>query len=271
MIPFLVIGGLVAMALVMTASWLFQKKIGNAGWTDVFWTLGTGTCGVGIALWPDPLAFHLRQILVAVLVAVWSLRLGLYIAFRVARSQHEDARYLALRKENGPKFQAVMLQLSLVQPPASALLFISIALAAHDHTPWVRVTDLEGLAILAIAIVGEGLADDQMKRFKADPANKGKVMNTGLWAWSRHPNYFFEWVGWIAYPVMAMHLQNPWSWASLIAPIVMYQILTMLTGVPPTEAAMVRSKGDAYRDYQARVSPFFPLPPKSIPPQKSKP
>ena len=259
MSPSLVIGGLAVMTLVMAASWMFQKKNGNAGWTDVFCT---GACGVGVALWPDPFAFGPRQWIVAALVATWSLRLGLYVAVRVARSEHEDARYAGMRKEHGDRFQAVMFRLSIVQPPATALLLISIVLAAHERTPWLRVTDLVGIAILAIAIGGESLADHQLKCFKADPANKGKVIGTGLWAWSRHPNYFFEWFGWIAYPVMAMHLNDMGSWASLIAPVVMYLVLNKLTGVPPTEAALVRSKGEAYRRYQATVSPFFPLPPK---------
>jgi steroid 5-alpha reductase family enzyme len=250
----LALGALILMSVVMTVSWLVQKKLGNAGWTDVFWTFGTGVCGVVAALWPDPYAHQPRQWLVAVLIAVWSLRLGLYIAFRVARGDVEDPRYARMRKSYGDRFQAVMFKLSIVQPPATALLVISIALA-----------DFVGVAILVVAIAGEALADDQMNRFRTDKANKGKVINVGLWRWSRHPNYFFEWFGWLAYPVIAMHLNRPESWASMIAPVVMYQVLTKLTGIPPTEAALVASKGDAYRDYQKRVSPFFPLPPKAKP------
>ena len=258
----LALGALILMSVVMTVSWLVQKKLGNAGWTDVFWTFGTGVCGVLAALWPDPYAHQPRQWLVAVLIAVWSLRLGLYIAFRVARGDGEDPRYARMRKSHGDRFQAVMFKLSIAQPPATALLVISIALAAHDWTPVLWIADLVGVAILIVAIAGEALADHQMNRFRTDKANKGKVIDVGLWRWSRHPNYFFEWFGWLAYPVIAMHLNRPESWASMIAPVVMYQVLTKLTGIPPTEAALVASKGDAYRDYQKRVSPFFPLPPK---------
>jgi steroid 5-alpha reductase family enzyme len=261
-LPFwLALGSLIVMAVVMTISWFVQSKLGNAGWTDVFWTLGTGFCGVVAALWPNSYAYGPRQWIVALLIAIWSLRLGLYVAFRVARSQDEDLRYLRMRKEHGDRFQAVMFKLSMVQPPATALLVISIALAAHDWTPVLRLLDFVGIAILAIAIAGESLSDHQMKRFKADPANRGKVIDGGLWGWSRHPNYFFEWFGWLAYPVIAMHLNRSESWASMIAPVVMYQVLNKLTGIPPTEAALVASKGDAYRAYQQRVSPFFPLPP----------
>jgi steroid 5-alpha reductase family enzyme len=265
-LPFwLALGALVFMTMVMTVSWLVQKKLGNAGWTDVFWTLGTGFCGVVAALWPDPYAHDPRQWIVALLVAVWSLRLGLYVAFRVADSADEDPRYARMRKTNGDRFQAVMFKLSIVQPPATALLVISIALAAHDWTPALRLADFVGIAILGVAIAGEALSDHQMKRFKADKTNKGKVIDVGLWGWSRHPNYFFEWFGWLAYPVIAMHLYRYESWASMIAPVVMYQVLNKLTGIPPTEAALVASKGDAYRQYQKRVSPFFLLPPKAKP------
>jgi steroid 5-alpha reductase family enzyme len=259
----LALGALLIMAVVMTVSWLVQRRLNNAGWTDVFWTLGTGLCGVVAALWPDVYAHPPRQWLVAALVAIWSLRLGLYVAFRVARSEDEDPRYARMRKQYGDRFQAVMFKLSIVQPPATALLIISIALAAHDWTPVLWVADYVGAAILIVAIGGETLADHQMKTFKATKPPKGKVIDVGLWRWSRHPNYFFEWFGWLAYPVIAMHLNKPWSWASMIAPVVMYQVLNKLTGIPPTEAALVASKGDAYRDYQRRVSPFFPMPPKA--------
>jgi steroid 5-alpha reductase family enzyme len=258
----LAFGALVFMSVVMTVSWFVQKRLGNAGWTDVFWTLGTGVCGVAAALWPDPYAHQPRQWIVAALVAVWSLRLGPYVAFRVARSEGEDPRYARMRKENGDRFQAVMFKLSIMQPPATALLVISIALAAHDWTPVLWIADFVGITILVIAIAGESLADHQMKTFKATKPGKGQVIDVGLWRWSRHPNYFFEWFGWLAYPVIAMHLNWPESWASMIAPVVMYQVLNKLTGIPPTEAALVASKGDAYRAYQKRVSPFFPLPPK---------
>jgi steroid 5-alpha reductase family enzyme len=116
--------------------------------------------------------------------------------------------------------------------------------------------------VLLAAIAGEALADGQMQRFKANPANRGKVADTGLWGWSRHPNYFFEWLGWLAYPAIALDPSRPVTWLSLVAPAVMYLLLTRVSGVPPLEEAQLRSKGDAYRAYQARVSAFFPLPPK---------
>ena len=260
---------LVFMLAVMTTAWATVLKTDNAGWTDVFWTFGTGVAGVIAAL--SPWAWNsatggpsARQMLVAALVAIWAIRLGSYIAIRVSKTE-EDTRYALLKEEWGPKFGQNLFGLAIVQAPATTLLCASIAAAALRPGDGLMLTDFIGAAILAIAIVGEGVADQQMKAFKADRSNKGKVMDTGLWGLSRHPNYVFEWFGWVAYPVMAIDLTGgwPWGWAALIAPIVMYLILTRLTGVPPLEAAMIKSRGKPYQDYQKRVGAFFPRPSKA--------
>ena len=129
-----------------------------------------------------------------------------------------------------------------------------------------RLADYLGALILFVGIGGEALADAQLKRFRADPANQGRVCDVGLWRWSRHPNYFFEWFGWLAYPMIGLSLVDPlpypWGFATLLAPVFMYWILVYATGIPPLEAQMLRSRGDRYRDYQSRTSPFFPLPPR---------
>ncbi len=126
---------------------------------------------------------------------------------------------------------------------------------------------ISGALILLSGIAGEALADMQLRRFRADPANKGKVCDAGLWRWSRHPNYFFEWLCWLAYPVIAIPIDDPFGypfgWASLLAPVAMYVFLVHVTGIPPLEAQMLRSRGERYRDYQLRTSRFFPLPPRA--------
>ena len=252
---------LVMMSVVMAAAWAWVKRTGNGGWTDVFWTYGTGVAGVIAALWPVEGALMERQAIVAVLVAIWSLRLGTYVALRVSRSD-EDVRYDTLKKDWGgwgPKAFGFL----QIQGPITTLLALSIHAAAARPTAELDWRDALGFLVLIIAIAGESMADRQMKAFKADTSNKGKVADTGLWGWSRHPNYFFEWFGWLAYPVMALAADYPVGWLSLIAPALMLFVLTRLTGVPPLEAAMVKSRGEAYRAYQRRVSAFFPFPPKS--------
>lgn len=254
---------LIFMAGVMATGWAVQRATDNGGWIDVFWTFGTGACGVAMALgfagsWPP----NPRQLMVAGLVALWSIRLGSYIAIRVARSDREDVRYASLKQEWGEAYQARMFGFMQVQGPVTALLSLAVLLAASRPGGGLDLQDLLGGAVMLLAIVGEGVADRQMAQFRADPANRGKVCDTGLWGLSRHPNYAFEWLVWTAYPIIAVQpAQQPPIWAlALLGPAFMYVLLRFMTGVPPLEAAMLQSRGEAFRDYQARVPAFFPLP-----------
>jgi steroid 5-alpha reductase family enzyme len=254
-------------SVLMAGAWLVQQRTGNSGWVDTIWTFSLGLIGVGSALWPIGDASHpARQWLVAVLVALWSLRLGLHIASRSAGIT-DDPRYAAFASEWGaaaPRRMFIFLQ---NQALGSIPLVFAIFVAAHVPAGGLRLADYLGALILAVGIAGEGLADAQLKAFRTNPANKGKVCDAGLWRWSRHPNYFFQWFGWLSYPVIGIlwgsPLSYPWGFAALLAPIFMYWILVHVTGIPPLEAQMLRSRGDRYRDYQSRTSRFFPWLPQS--------
>lgn len=251
---------LALMLLVMSAGWLVQRHEDQPAWSDVFWTFGVGTAGMACALTPleglpAPLV---RRGLIAALCGIWSLRLGLHIAVRTAGGG-QDARYAQMREQFGAGFQRHMLGFMLIQAPIGAALAGVVMIAAHaPGAP--GLWDAASGAILALAIAGEGLADRQLARFKADPQNRGQICDAGLWARSRHPNYFFEWLIWLAYPLSALNygLDRPWVWASLAGPVLMYLLLTRVSGVPPLERSMLASRGDAYRAYQARVPAFFP-------------
>ncbi len=252
----------VLLCLIMAGAWGLQRLTGNAGWVDSVWSFGLGIGGVTAALLPDPTAPSTRQIVVALLIAAWSLRLGIHIALRSVHGP-EDARYAALRTDWGTGFQRRLFWFLQIQAVAAALLALSMLLAAHNPAVFPRASDLAAIAVLAIAIAGEGVADAQLRRFKSDPANKGRVCDVGLWAWSRHPNYFFEWFGWLAYPLLAIDLGGwAWGWLALTGPAFMYWLLVYVSGIPLLERQMLQSRGDAYRAYQARVSAFFLLPPK---------
>jgi steroid 5-alpha reductase family enzyme len=252
------------LALVMAAAWLVQGRTGNAGWVDAFWSFGTGAAGVVAALWPLAAPAGPRNWLVAVMAACWGLRLGLHIAERTAGG-HEDVRYGRLRAQWGAGYPARMFGFLMIQALAAWVLSLSMLVAARNPAPGLGWGDVAGGLVLAGSVAGEGLADWQMRRFRRDPANKGQVMRRGLWAWSRHPNYFFQFLGWCAYPVLALAPPgSPLLGAlALSGPAFMYWLLAHVSGVPPLEREMLASRGAAWRQYQAETSAFFPLPPRS--------
>ncbi|HEY4985682.1 MAG TPA: DUF1295 domain-containing protein [Bradyrhizobium sp.] len=265
------LGAIVAMALSLSAlmamAWVVQQRTGNSSWVDTIWTFSVGLVGAASALWPIAgAAPNARQWLVATLVVVWSLRLGGHIAIRAAAGA-DDPRYAAFAQQWGADARWRMFLFLQNQGLGSIPLVLAIFVAAHLPLSSLRVQDYMGVAILFAGIAGEALADAQLKHFRADPANKGKVCDAGLWRWSRHPNYFFEWLCWLAYPVIAISIDDPlgypWGWASLLAPVMMYWFLVHVTGIPPLEEQMLRSRGERYRAYQSRTSQFFPLPPRN--------
>ncbi len=246
-------------SLAMLIAWAVQRAAGNAGWVDVFWTFSSGLAFAGVALAAPGVPW--RQWLLAVLLLLWALRLGAYVAWRVA-TEPEDTRYAQMRAAAGPKFQARMLWLIIGQGPVSGLLCISIYQAAAQPAPGLRVADFLGVAVLLAALGGEALADQQLKTWRGNPANKGGICEAGLWSLCRHPNYLFEALGWFAYPIIAFTPGRPESLLAFIAPVLMFLVLRYLTGVPPLEAAMLARRGEAYRLYQARTSAMLPWPPR---------
>jgi steroid 5-alpha reductase family enzyme len=250
------------LAFAMSIAWLIQRRVSNAGWVDVAWSFAVGAAGVVYALYPlqsgPP---TIRQCLIALLAACWSLRLGLHIAGRT-RHGTEDARYAQFRRDWGDAFQSHMFWFLQIQAAAAALLAISMLLAARTPRP-LSTQDAIAVAVLALSIIGEAIADRQLRRFRSDPGNHSCVCDLGLWGWSRHPNYFFEWLGWVAYPLFAIDTGGgyPWGWFALSAPAFMYWLLVYVSGIPPLEQQMLRSRGDAFRNYQTRVSAFIPFPP----------
>jgi steroid 5-alpha reductase family enzyme len=253
----------VSLSILMAGAFLVQQRTGSSGWVDTIWTFALGLTGAGSALWPvEGAAPNARQWLVAALVAIWSLRLGVHIAVRSAGIT-DDPRYAAFAKEWGVDSRRKMFVFLQNQGFGSIPLVFAIFVAARFPGDALRLQDYFGALILLAGIAGEALADAQLKRFRNEPANHGRVCDAGLWRWSRHPNYFFEWFGWLAYPVIALSIDYPWSLATLLAPVFMYWILVYVTGIPPLEQQMLRSRGDRYRDYQLRTSRFFPLPPQA--------
>jgi steroid 5-alpha reductase family enzyme len=252
-----------ALCLIMSGAWLIRERTGNSGWVDTTWTAGLGLVGIGAALLLPPHDFPPREMTVAVLIALWAARLGIHIAARSARIV-DDPRYAKLAHDWGDRASWRMFVFLQQQALGSVPLALAVYLAAKNPAPAMRAQDWLGIAIVLIAVIGEAIADRQLRRFQSDPANRGEILDTGLWAWSRHPNYFFQWFGWLAWPVIAIDLSGgyPYGWLALIGPAVMYWVLRYATGVPHLEAHMARTRGAAFEDYQRRTSLFFPAPPK---------
>lgn len=241
----------------MSLAWLAQRATGNSGWVDVAWSLATGVAGVTFSLAPlAGMPVGPRAWAVAALVAAWSLRLGLHIARRAAAGI-EDPRYAALHAAWGARFPAKLYGFLMLQAAVAFVLAAAMGLAARNPAA-AGPLDLLGAAVLAVAILGEASADTTLRRFKAEPANRGRVCDAGLWAWSRHPNYVFEWLGWVAYPLFALSGLWPLGWFALAAPALMYWTLRHASGVPPLEAHMRARYGAAWDAYAARVPVFFP-------------
>nr|QWM97313.1 hypothetical protein [Lysobacter sp.] len=245
-----------AMAAVMTAGWLWQRRRDNAGIVDVLWSAGVGAGAVACAAFG---AGDARvRLLVAVCGGLWGLRLAWHLWRRV-RSEDEDGRYRHLRAHwhghQGKFFLFFQFQALLV--PLFCLPFAAAAANASLRVPWLAA----GVAVWALAWAGEAVADRQLARFRADPGNRGRTCDTGLWRYSRHPNYFSEWLHWFAYALFAVG--SPLAWVAWTGPATMYLFVRYLSGVPFTEAQALRTRGEDYRRYQQRTPMFFPWFPRA--------
>lgn len=257
--------GLAFVVVEMTATWLIAHWLRNNGIVDVVWSAGFAPLAfLFFMLGTEDLDFQVlpRQRAITIMVMVWSLRLGLHLLVRVrAHHPHEDVRYAKLRQEWGAATNRKMFGFFQLQGLLQIVLSFPLLLVNLDGERvaagyGLGITGCLGVALWAIGLLGESLADRQLARFRADPANQGKVCQAGLWNYSRHPNYFFEWLVWVGYAVFA--LGSPWGWLGLLAPALMLHFLLNVTGIPMTEELSLKSKGDAYREYQRTTSAFVP-------------
>lgn len=253
----------VAMSATMLLATRIERRTGNSGWIDVVWTFGLGATGVAGALLPFGAGPPGRRLFVAALVAAWALRLGLHIAGRT-RGIGDDPRYARMKRDWGAQAPAQMARLAQLQALASIPLATGIVLAAHNPAALAQAQDGFGLAIFVVGLAGGAIADRQLRAFSRS-GQKG-ICDTGLWACSRHPNYFFEAVLWTAYAVIASGVAHPFGWLAWLAPAAITLLLVRISGIPPLEAHMLAKHGAAYRDYRRRTSAFIPLPPRGTAP-----
>lgn len=255
----LFIAGAIALFAVFTITWLIQLQTKNAAIVDTVWSASFPLLTVIYFLMGH--GYAARKLLLAGVVCVWGFRLATYLFMRTI-GHPEDVRYTALRKEWGVNQNILMLRFFYFQALLALVLSLPFALIMVNPQPVLSYFEIVGAILWFIAVVGESAADYQLKKFKNDPANKGKVCDRGLWYYSRHPNYFFEWIVWVSYFIMA--LGSPWGAISVICPIAMYYFLTRVTGIAYTEAQMLKSRGPLFADYQKTTSAFFPLPKRTL-------
>lgn len=254
----------VGLSALMSIAWFIQRKTGQSGWIDATWSFAIGAAGLFLALAPlDGFLPGPRQYLVAFFSLASAFRLGLHI---VARSFNagEDPRYHDLANEWGEDFPRRLFWFLQIQAACAFLLSIAVFLAARNPALSPTVTDVVGSLLLTVAVAGEAWSDMTLARFrKTVGAGKGVCMD-GPWAWSRHPNYFCQWLIWVGFALIAIDFSGAWpqGWLALLSPAFIYWLLVYVSGVPPLEKYMLASRGAQFLAYQTRVNVFFPGPQK---------
>ena len=251
---FLFLTAWAASAVLMVVLWLIERRLKNLSIADVGWCYALAL----VLLWyagsaPGEPA---RRLLVALMVCLYALRLGTHVLVDRLWNRPEDGRYRALRLQWGA--QGPTRRFWYFQLQATAVTFFSLpplVVMQNPHPPF-HFWDLIGLLWWGVAVTGETIADRQLAAFRNKPWNNDRVCRIGLWRYSRHPNYFFEFLFWIG--IFVASLTMPWGWLTVVCPLLMYYFLTKVTGIPLTEEYALKSKGEAYGRYQQTTSAFVP-------------
>ncbi len=247
---------------VMFLAWLMCCINKRAGLVDVAWAVLIGVNTVLAAMFMTQAPMMLRVFL-GLAVGLWFGRLGWHLLRRYWSEQEEDRRYAAMRAAMG-RYQHLGFLAFFMFQAGLVLLFAApmLLLLSQPAVAWsVQLPILLFIAalVMSVAFVGESLADHQLYVFKQNTHNRGKTMDLGLWRYSRHPNYFFEWLHWFAYPILGLGVGLYGLW---IYPVLMFLFLYYITGIPFSEKQALRNRGKNYLDYQQRTSIFIPWKPK---------
>lgn len=255
------LAGWAVAALLMTLAWAVQWRTRDAGIVDVTWAAGLGLLALGYALLADGDAW--RRLLLALMAGGWAFRLAAHLLSDRLLGKPEDGRYQRLRAHWRQRTQVKFFGFFQTQALLTAVFavpFLVVALTPSP-APWWALT--AAILIWLLAVGGESLADRQLAAWRADPANRGRTCRAGLWRYSRHPNYFFEWLHWWSYPLLAWG--SPHGWLTWLGPALMLYTLLKVTGIPYTEQQALASRGEDYRAYQRDTSAFIPWFPKKEP------
>ena len=248
-----------AIVILMVSTWLLSVLIKNASIVDIAWGLG-----FVVVAWVSRIVGEgddARQWLLTIMTSVWGLRLGAYLFWRNT-GHGEDYRYRAMRKRWGPRFPLISLvTVFALQGTLMWIVSIGVQLGQADATPSLGAIAYVGVAVYLVGLFFEVVGDAQLARFKADPDSAGKVMDRGLWRYTRHPNYFGDACVWWGLALVAAETGSG-AWG-LVGALVMTVLLRRVSGVTLLERSL-RKRREGYEQYIARTSAFVPRPPKKI-------
>lgn len=245
----------VAVAALMFLTWAISLIVKNASIVDIVWGLGFVLVAWTVTLGLDDRST--RAVLLVALTTLWGLRLAGYLAWRNL-GEPEDRRYRAMRKKHGDRFPLVSL-VTVFALQAVIMWIVSLPVQAGQHgMQALGLLDLLGAAVFTFGLVFESVGDLQLARFKANPANEGEVLDTGLWRYTRHPNYFGDFCVWWGLYLIAL---AGGAWWTIVGPAVMSLFLMRISGVGMLEKTIGRRR-PGYADYIERTNTFFPGPPK---------
>jgi len=249
--------GLVMLLVFAAAGWLLSLPLRNVSIVDIMWSLMFLLAAIVYAI--AQATPGSRAVLVLALVGVWSIRLAAFIGWR-NYGQGEDFRYQKIRADNQPLFAIKSLYLVFGLQAVLAWLISLPLLAAINSTAPLGWLDAAGVTLWLTGLVFEAGGDWQLSRFKRDPGNRGKVLDTGLWRYTRHPNYFGDFCVWWGFFLIAL---STGAWWSVVGPLVMSLLLLKVSGV----ALLEKDIGDrrpGYSEYTRRTNAFFPGPPRAL-------
>lgn len=248
----------ITIAILMVATWVVSVLIKNASIVDIVWGLGFVAVSWVLSWRVD--GDSGRQTLLAVMVGVWGLRLGGYLAKRNI-GHGEDFRYVLMRRRWGAKFPVVsLLTVFTLQGVLMWVVSLPVQFGSGDATPGVGPLAVIGIVVWVVGFAFEVIGDAQLARFKSDPANKGQVMDKGLWRYTRHPNYFGDALLWWGIGIVGAETGS--GVIGLVGPVAMTVLLTRVSGVPMLEHSMAKRR-PGYTEYVARTSAFIPRPPRA--------
>lgn len=250
---------LALMFVVMSATWWLARRWNNYSIVDGAWAGSFFVVAVFFTLTQS--GWELRKAIMLTVVGLWSLRLAYFLTKRIY-SHHpaEDSRYKQLRSEYGSHVTARFFVFFQYQAMSVVLLMVPLLEAFRAPRAELNPFEILGWVISLLALLGETVADAQAQKFKTDPMNHHKTCQVGLWRYSRHPNYFFESCVWWGFYLTALGAAQ--AYYTIYAPLAILFLLLKVTGVPPSEAAALKKRGEEYRRYQRTTSMFFPWFPK---------